>query len=657
MIYAVARQAGFSPDQSATMTAVALAESGGNTGSHNPVNEDSRGLWQINALAHPDLLAQFPNLYDPVQNAKAAFLVSNGGKDMSPWTTTHGGAAARYLRYRADAEQAAIAYGDGPGHGVWTGTAAYGDHESAGSAAGAGGGIHAVADPTGSVSAGGQVTTTGAPTTEDQAITPPPTTTATTAAAAANTNAANSTSAADGSNAVTVANAAATPDSSVGAAAGHDTRPGADYGIPLAAPATTTGTPTGTTTGTGTGTQTLDAPGHTATADGDVRLGADYGIPLAGSTPAAAATPTAPATPTIPTTPTQPTTPTAPVTPTAPDSTTTPTSDHTAAPPVPTIPSPATQSADAARLQEFLHSAVAQTGDQYIYGANADFDNPHPSAFDCSDLVQWATHRVGISMPRTASEQYEFLKHGGHVIPVDQAVHTPGALLFNFSSNPDDGQPEHGHVAISLGDGKTMEALGPAYGVGSWNANTTRFNYAAVIPGLSPGTPTAAAPATAASSTPAPAAPAAAHQAAAHQQTTGDLVSNFEARLAADPHAMDTHASVLNASQQMTAAPAADHAVDAAGHVTDTTADHSAGHDSTDHHLGTDHLDTDHHGGADGTDHDSTGHDSTDHTAADAVDHTDPALASAMLWYPEPDQHSHYDHHVDHGDVHDAGIH
>ena len=47
-IYAVARQAGFSPDQAVTMTAIALAESGGNPGAHNPNGEDSRGLWQIN---------------------------------------------------------------------------------------------------------------------------------------------------------------------------------------------------------------------------------------------------------------------------------------------------------------------------------------------------------------------------------------------------------------------------------------------------------------------------------------------------------------------------------------------------------------------------------------------------------------------------------
>src|SRR5947209_15613694 len=67
-IYAYARQAGFSPDQATTMTAVAMAESGGDSRSHATHGEDSQGLWQINALAHPDLAARF-NLYDPTQNA------------------------------------------------------------------------------------------------------------------------------------------------------------------------------------------------------------------------------------------------------------------------------------------------------------------------------------------------------------------------------------------------------------------------------------------------------------------------------------------------------------------------------------------------------------------------------------------------------------
>jgi cell wall-associated NlpC family hydrolase len=129
-IYGFARRAGFSPDESATMTAIALAESGGNSKAHNPHGEDSRGLWQINGKAHPDFLTKY-NLYDPVDNAKAAFEISHGGNDVSPWTTTHGGLSSRYVRFKEDAESAAVSYGDGPGRGMWTGTRGYGDHRGA----------------------------------------------------------------------------------------------------------------------------------------------------------------------------------------------------------------------------------------------------------------------------------------------------------------------------------------------------------------------------------------------------------------------------------------------------------------------------------------------------------------------------------------------
>ena len=53
-VYGFARAAGFSPDQAVTMTAIAMAESGGRSGARNPVGEDSRGLWQINVRAHAD---------------------------------------------------------------------------------------------------------------------------------------------------------------------------------------------------------------------------------------------------------------------------------------------------------------------------------------------------------------------------------------------------------------------------------------------------------------------------------------------------------------------------------------------------------------------------------------------------------------------------
>lgn len=137
-IYGFARRAGFPPDGAATMTAIALAESGGDSRAHNPFGEDSRGLWQINAQAHPELARRL-DLYDPAQNARAAFEVSRRGTDASPWTVTHGGSAARYLRFREAAQQAAVAFGDGPGHGVFTGTAGYGHPLDPGGAGGTGG--------------------------------------------------------------------------------------------------------------------------------------------------------------------------------------------------------------------------------------------------------------------------------------------------------------------------------------------------------------------------------------------------------------------------------------------------------------------------------------------------------------------------------------
>src|SRR5205085_1780519 len=81
--------------------------------------------------------------------------------------------------------------------------------------------------------------------------------------------------------------------------------------------------------------------------------------------------------------------------------------------------------------------------------------------------------------------QYMQLKRTNHLIPVEQALKTKGALLFYFSREPSGGLPAgQAHVAISLGDGRTVEAKGTRYGVGEWSAKH-RFNYAATIPGIS----------------------------------------------------------------------------------------------------------------------------------------------------------------------------
>jgi cell wall-associated NlpC family hydrolase len=145
-----------------------------------------------------------------------------------------------------------------------------------------------------------------------------------------------------------------------------------------------------------------------------------------------------------------------------------------------------TTGATSAANQKFVQSALAMSGDSYVYGASGSPLDPHPNSFDCSGLTQWAAGRAGVTLPRTAQQQYLALKNQGDLIPVQQAINTPGALLFSFSSEPSPTNmyPSHAHVAISLGNGKTIEARGHAYGVGIFDA-ANRFNYAAVIPGLS----------------------------------------------------------------------------------------------------------------------------------------------------------------------------
>lgn len=143
----------------------------------------------------------------------------------------------------------------------------------------------------------------------------------------------------------------------------------------------------------------------------------------------------------------------------------------------------------------FLEAARAQAGDDYVFGAETSMSDADPGAFDCSELVQWAAAQAGVEVVDGASNQYLTAKQQGHLISVDEAARTPGALLFSFSTEPQPGggRPSQAHVAISLGNGSTIEARGSAYGVGEFGVGR-RFTYAAVIPGLS-GTGGTAAPA------------------------------------------------------------------------------------------------------------------------------------------------------------------
>ena len=106
---------------------------------------------------------------------------------------------------------------------------------------------------------------------------------------------------------------------------------------------------------------------------------------------------------------------------------------------------------------------MSQAGKPYIWGASAAPSDPNPKAFDCSELTKWAAARVGVNIPDMASAQYIYLRDHGATMSVDQALHTPGALLFRFPHEPTrvGENPNAEHVAISVGDGVHTIEAGP----------------------------------------------------------------------------------------------------------------------------------------------------------------------------------------------------
>ena len=132
-----------------------------------------------------------------------------------------------------------------------------------------------------------------------------------------------------------------------------------------------------------------------------------------------------------------------------------------------------TYAADIVRL------ALSQRGDPYVFGAEARFTDPNPPAFDCSELVQWVCGRLAVlpAMPDGSKAQKAFCERRHTLIPVTKGIATQGALLFRMTGNPT-------HVAISLGNGSTIEARGRAYGVNVFHAKDRPWTHAALIPGV-----------------------------------------------------------------------------------------------------------------------------------------------------------------------------
>lgn len=107
---------------------------------------------------------------------------------------------------------------------------------------------------------------------------------------------------------------------------------------------------------------------------------------------------------------------------------------------------------------------ITQTSFRYV-GVPYRFGGTSPSGFDCSGFVQFVYGNSGVSLPRTADQQFEVGQ------PVSYQRLQPGDLVF-FSTYA----PGPSHSGIYLGDGKFISSTSSrgvvvdSLGSGYWGA-------------------------------------------------------------------------------------------------------------------------------------------------------------------------------------------
>lgn len=96
--------------------------------------------------------------------------------------------------------------------------------------------------------------------------------------------------------------------------------------------------------------------------------------------------------------------------------------------------------------------------------------------------MQWAAARCKVQFADGAQNQRDACQQADSLMEASDGIRTRGALLFRIDEGPG-----NDHVAISLGDGKTIEARGEAYGVNTFSAASRDWTHVGAMPGLAGG--------------------------------------------------------------------------------------------------------------------------------------------------------------------------
>lgn len=109
-------------------------------------------------------------------------------------------------------------------------------------------------------------------------------------------------------------------------------------------------------------------------------------------------------------------------------------------------------------------AARQQLGQPYKYGGESRAEG----GFDCSGLTSYAWKQAGVSLPRTARDQYSQTRR------ITKSDLRPGDLVFYAASG------SVSHVAIYVGNGRMVQAQKPGVPVNEqsidwWSSNRVGF--------------------------------------------------------------------------------------------------------------------------------------------------------------------------------------
>ncbi|MCV2361966.1 C40 family peptidase [Paucibacter sp. DJ1R-11] len=139
------------------------------------------------------------------------------------------------------------------------------------------------------------------------------------------------------------------------------------------------------------------------------------------------------------------------------------------------------------RVIDLVKILLSQKGDRYKFGVDVSSLDSDPDAFDCSELIKWGCARLSITptMPDGSWNQYQHCYSKAPTISVERGLIQAGALLFIFQGSPfGTVRPDQAHVAMSLGNGMTIEARSEKWGVGVFTVDKRGWTHAGLIPGL-----------------------------------------------------------------------------------------------------------------------------------------------------------------------------